>query len=196
MKHLYNTIRPVGKRAIVAIVDGEKNKHTITDENGKEVELFVDTSFSWDGKVANHTQATLLTDFKNLKAGTHVLIYHNAIHETNQLDIWVNPLTRIHAIEDSSIYFGFDGEKIICVDGYLLAERIYEDDSTEHIIAPDKRKVDNVLRIVGKPDSVDDFEIGDLAVVYKYSDYEITHNLNGRRVSVIRLKYSDCLGKA
>jgi hypothetical protein len=196
MKHLYNTIRPVGKRAIVAIVDGEKNKHTITDENGKEVELFVDTSFSWDGKVANHTQATLLTDFKNLNAGTHVLIYHNAIHETNQLDIWVNPLTRIHAIEDSSIYFGFDGEKIICVDGYLLAERIYEDDSTEHIIAPDKRQVDNVLRIVGKPDSVEDFEIGDLAVVYKYSDYEITHNLNGRRVSVIRLKYSDCLGKA
>ncbi|MFN7322691.1 MAG: hypothetical protein ACK5SP_00335, partial [bacterium] len=122
--------------------------------------------------------------------------HHNAMQETKQLDIWVNPLTRSHAIEDSSIYFGFDGEKIICVDGYLLAERIYEDDSTEHIIAPDKRKVDNVLRIVGKPDSVDDFEIGDLAVVYKYSDYEITHNLNGRRVSVIRLKYSDCLGKA
>ncbi len=58
MKHLYNTIKPVGKRAIVAIVNGEKNTHKITDENGNEVQIFVDTSFSWDGKVANHTQAT------------------------------------------------------------------------------------------------------------------------------------------
>jgi len=34
-----------------------------------------------------------------------------------------------------------------------------------------------------------------VALVHKYSDYELTHNLGGKRTSIIRLKYSDCLGK-
>jgi hypothetical protein len=52
-----------------------------------------------------------------------------------------------------------------------------------------------MMKVLKKPDSITDFEVGDIAVVYKYSDYEITHNIGGKRTSVIRLKYSDCIGR-
>jgi hypothetical protein len=195
MKHLYNTIKPVGNRAIVAVIDGEKNKHKITGEDGNEVEIFVDTSFSWDGKIAKHTQGILLTDFKNLKAGTHVLLYHNGVGDENRLDIYIDPSTSIHAVEGYSVYFGYDGGELICVDGYMIAERIYEDLNEGGMIIAEKKKKECFLKILAKPDSVTDFEVGDVALVHKYSDYELTHNLGGKRTSIIRLKYSDCLGK-
>lgn len=198
MEHLYNKIRPVGDRVIVAVKKGSKDSHIIKGENGEDIELYVDTSFSWDGKVTNQTQGVLLTDFKNLKAGTNVLLYHNAIHETNELDIRIDPVTSVHSIESGSLYFGIDGDKLICLDGFMLAERIYDEDgvSPGGIILTEKKKKDSMLKILAKPESITDFEVGDIAVVYKYSDYEMVHNIGGKMVSIIRLKYSDCLGKA
>jgi len=197
MEHLYNKIRPVGNRVIVAVKRGSKNTHTIKGDNGEDIELYMDTSFSWDGKITNHTQGVLLTDFKNLKAGTDVLLYHNAIHETNELDIYIDPVTNIHAIESNSLYFGVDGDSLICLDGFMLAERIYDEDTVSPggIILTEKKKQDSMLKILAKPESITDFEVGDIAVVYKYSDYEMVHNIGGKMVSIIRLKYSDCLGK-
>ena len=52
------------------------------------------------------------------------------------------------------------------------------------------------MKVLAKPESIEDFEVGDLAVVYKKSDYEMTHNIGGKMTKIIRLKYSDCLGKA
>jgi len=198
MQHLYNTIRPVGNRAIVAIKSGSKNSHIVTKDDGTEVELFVDTSYSWDGKISGHTQAVLLTDFKNLKAGTDVLIHHNAIDESNQLDIYVDTTTFIHAIESAFIYFGINDDKLICIDGYMIVERVYDEDTVSPggIILTEKKKQESLMKIVAKPDSIEDFEVGDIAVVYKKSDYEMTHNVGGKMTKVIRLKYSDCLGKA
>lgn len=198
MQHLYNTIRPVGTRAIVAVKNGSKNSHIVTKDDGTEVELFVDTSYSWDSKISGQTQAVLLTDFKNLKAGTDVLIHHNAIDESNQLDIYVDTTTFIHAIESSLIYFGIDGDDIHCIDGYMMVERIYDEDmvSPGGIILTEKKKQDSFMKVLAKPESIEDFEVGDIAVVYKCSDYEINHNIGGKMTKVIRLKYSDCLGKA
>lgn len=198
MQHLYNTIRPVGNRAIVAIEKGSKNSHIVTKDDGTEVELFIDTSYSWDGKVSGQTQAVLLTDFKNLKAGTDVLIHHNAIDESNQLDIYIDTTTFIHAIEDGFIYFGINDNGLVCIDGYMIVERVYDEDmvSPGGIILTEKKKHDSLMKIVAKPDSIEDFEVGDIAVVYKKSDYEMTHNVGGKMTKVIRLKYSDCLGKA
>jgi co-chaperonin GroES (HSP10) len=197
MEHLYNTIRPVGKRVIVSVKKGSKDSHIVIGPDGKEIELFVDTSYSWDGKVSNPTQATLLTDYKNLKAGTDVLVHHNAINSDNQLDIYPDTVTRLHSIEEEFVYFGFCGEEIICLDGFMIVERMYEEDtlSPGGIILTEKKKLDTMMRVVNKPDSITDFEVGDIAVVYKYSDYEITHNIGGKRSSIIRLKYSDCIGK-
>jgi co-chaperonin GroES (HSP10) len=197
MEHLYNTIRPVGKRAIVAVKSGEKNSHIIKGPNGEDIELYVDTSHSWDGKISQPTQATLLTDFKNLKAGTHVLIYHNTIQSENKLDMQPNPSTSVHAIDEDTVYFGINGDEIICLDGYMIVERVFEEDevSPGGIILTEKKKNDTMMKIINKADSITDYEVGDIAVVYKYSDYEIPHNIGGKSTNVIRLKYSDCLGK-
>lgn len=196
MEHLYNTIKPVGKRVIIAVRSGEKDTHKVVRDDGTEVELFVNTNFSWDGKIANHTQGKLLTDYKNLKAGTDVLFNHNSINDDNRMDIEPDNLTSIHAIDSNMLHFGVDGDKVICIDGFLLAERMYEEEkSYGSIILADKVKKDCMLKILDKPESITDFEVGDIAIVYKYSDYEMHHNIGGKRTSLIRLKYTDCIGK-
>lgn len=197
MKHLYNTIKPVSKRIIVAIQSGSKESHTIKDDKGNDIELYMDTSYSWDGRITNNTQGVLLTDYKNLKAGTDVLLHHNSITDDNKLDIECDHKTSIHAVDDMFIYFGINGQTLICIDGYMLAERVYEEDevSPAGIILVEKKQKESLLKIVGKPESIDDFEIGDIAIVYKKSDYEMVHNVGGKVQRIIRLKYSDCLGK-
>lgn len=197
MKQYYNTIRPVGKRAIVAIRKGAKESHKFKDKDGKDIELFVDVSYSWDGKISNPTQGILLTDYKNLKAGTDVLLHHNAVQEDNRLDIEPDIHTSIHAVEDMFLYFGIIDGSIVPVDGFMLAERIYEEDkvSPGGIILTEQKKRDTVLKILAKPDSIEDYNVGDIAIVYKYADYEMTHNIGGEMKRIIRLKYSDCLGK-
>jgi len=59
MEHLYNTIKPVGKRVVIAVRSGDKDSHKVIRDDGTEVELFVNTNYSWDGKISNHTQGTL-----------------------------------------------------------------------------------------------------------------------------------------
>ena len=51
------------------------------------------------------------------------------------------------------------------------------------------------MKVVAKASDIEDFEVGDIAVVYKKSDYEIPHNIGGKQMKLIRLKYSDCLAK-
>jgi len=196
MKHLYNKIKPVGKRAIIAIDTNSKGKHTIKGEDGKDVELYVAHEYSWDGKVSNYTQATLLTDFKNLKAGTDVLIYHNGLNDEFQLPISdIPPYIKIYTIESPFVYFGIQGEDVICLDGFMLAERIYEEPYKGNIIVTEQKKKESMLKIIGKPESITDYEIGDIAITYKYADYEVIHSVGGKQKTFIRLKHSDCLGK-
>lgn len=198
MKHLYNTIKPVGNKSIIAIDINDKGRHTFQGEDGKELELYVAHEYSWDGKVSNYTQAKLLTDFKNLKAGTDVLIYHNGLNPDFQLPINdIPPYIKVYAIESNFIYFGILDEKIVCLDGFMMAERIYEDGDVSEggILLTERKKKESMLRILAKPDSITDFEVGDIAVTYKYSDYEVIHSVGGKTQTVIRLKHSDCLGK-
>ena len=198
MNHLYNTIKPVGNRVIIAIDTNEKNKHKILADDGSEIELFINTDYSWDSKVTAYTQAVLLTDFKNLKAGCHVLIHHNSLNEGNRMDIEFKPSVRFYSIETDFVYFGLEGDEIICLDGYMLIERIYDEDTVSPggILLIEKKKEDSMFKVIGKPDSIIDFEVGDIAIAYKYSDYEINCNINGKMQKVIRLKYTDCLAKA
>lgn len=196
MEHLYNTIKPVGKRVVIAVRSGEKDSHKVIRDDGTEVELFVNTNYSWDGKISNHTQGLLLTDFKNLKAGTNVLFNHNSITDEYKLDIEPDNLTSVYAIDAHMLHFGVKDDQVICIDGFMLAERMYEEEEKfGSIILADKKKKDCMLKILAKPESVTDFEVGDIAVVYKYSDYEMTHNIGGKRTTLIRLKYTDCIGK-
>lgn len=190
-------MKPVGRKVLIAIDTNEKNKHKITKEDGTEIELFVDTSYSWDSRLTAYTQAVLLTDYKNLKAGTDVLIHHNALNESNEMDLNYSPSIKFHAIDDHFVYFGVKGDEIICIDGYMIVDRVYDEDTVSPggILLVEKKKQDSLMKIVKKPDSITDFEVGDIAVTFKYSDYEVNCRINGKMQKIIRLKYSDCLGK-
>ena len=199
MKHLYNKIKPVGRRVIVLVdIDGKKS-HNLDLGNGKSVSLEIATEYSWDGRVTGLTQGILLTDYKNLKAGMYVLAHHSSMGDECEMDYEGIPHGhKLFSIEENFIYFGADEEKLIPLDGYMLAERLYEPEPVSKfgiILISEPVKIPNKLKILAKPDSIIDFEVGDIAVTYKYSDYEMTHNLNGKQETIIRLKYSDCLAK-
>lgn len=199
MKHLYNKIKPVGRRVIVLVdIDGKKS-HNLDLGNGKSVSLEIATEYSWDGRVTGLTQGILLTDYKNLKAGMYVLAHHSSMGDECEMDYEGIPHGhKLFSIEENFIYFGADEEKLIPLDGYMLAERLYEPEPVSKfgiILVSEPVKIPNKLKILAKPDSITDFEVGDIAVTYKYSDYEMTHNLNGKQETIIRLKYSDCLAK-
>ena len=199
MKHLYNKIKPVGRRVIVLVdIDGKKS-HNLDLGNGKSVSLEIATEYSWDGRVTGLTQGILLTDYKNLKAGMYVLAHHSSMGDECELVHEGIPHGhKLFSIEENFIYFGADEEKLIPLDGYMLAERLYEPEPVSKfgiILVSEPVKIPNKLKILAKPDSITDFEVGDIAVTYKYSDYEMTHNINGKQETIIRLKYSDCLAK-
>jgi hypothetical protein len=199
MKHLYNKIKPVGRRVIVLVdIDGKKS-HNLDLGNGKSVSLEIATEYSWDGRVTGLTQGILLTDYKNLKAGMYVLAHHSSMGDECELVHEGIPHGhKLFSIEENFIYFGADEEKLIPLDGYMLAERLYEPEPISKfgiILVSEPVKIPNKLKILAKPDSITDFEVGDIAVTYKYSDYEMTHNINGKQETIIRLKYSDCLAK-
>lgn len=199
MKHLYNKIKPVGRRAIVLVDVDEKKSHKIDLGDGKSTELYLANEYSWDSRVTNHTQGVLLTDFKNLKAGMYVLVHHNSMGDECELAYPGIPEGhKIFAVESGFIYFGVDGDKVIPLDGYMLVERMYKPEPVSKfgiILTAEPEKIDNKLKIIAKPDSITDFEVGDIAITYKYSDYEMNHNIGGKQQSIVRLKYSDCLAK-
>lgn len=199
MKHLYNKIKPVGRRVIVLVdIDGKKS-HNLDLGNGKSVSLEIATEYSWDGRVTGLTQGILLTNYKNLKAGMYVLAHHSSMGDECELVHEGIPHGhKLFSIEENFIYFGADEEKLIPLDGYMLAERLYEPEPVSKfgiILISEPVKIPNKLKILAKPDSITDFEVGDIAITYKYSDYEMTHNINGKQETIIRLKYSDCLAK-
>lgn len=192
MKELYNKIKPVGNRVIVLVDVQEKETHSFTKEDGTTGKLYMANEYSWDSRVTNFTQGVLLTDYKNLKAGVHVLAHHNSMGDECELsDSRIPSGHKLFSIESVFVYFGIDGEEIIPVDGYLLADRLYVEQSS--IIETEKVKIPNKLRIKAVPDSVSGIKVGDVVITYIYSDYEMTHNVNGKVENIIRLKYDDCL---
>jgi len=191
---MFNTIKPIKGRVIVC--PQSKESHIIKNEKGEDVELYMDNTYNWDSRVTNSTHGLLMTDYKNLKAGTYVIYNHKTISDENKLDIEYNG-SPIHSIEEYLIYFGVDGDEIICLDGMMMVERVYDEDTVSPggIILVEKKKQDSLMKVVAKASDIEDFEVGDIAVVYKKSDYEIPHNIGGKQMKLIRLKYSDCLAK-
>lgn len=197
MKHLFNKIKPVGNRTIVITNTNQKKEHSFTKEDGTEGSLYIANEYSWDSRVTNFTQGTLLNDFKNLKAGTDVLVHHNSMGNECELDISDTPKGhKIFAVDAHFIYFGIKDKKLIPVNGNMLVERLYEPEDVSAggiVLTLEPIKIKNKVRIIAVPESITDYKVGDVAIIYPFADYAMTHNVNGKIEEVIRLKYSDCL---
>ena len=121
MKHLYNKIKPVGRRVIILSNPDEKKNHKLNVGDGKTINLEIAVDYSWDSRVTNITQGILLTDYKNLKAGTYVLAHHSSMGDECELDYNSIPRDyKMFSVEEQFVYFGFKDGQIIPIDGYLL----------------------------------------------------------------------------
>ena len=106
------------------------------------------------------------------------------------------PGYKIFAVDAHFIYFGIEGDKLIPVNGCMLVERLYEPEDVSKggiIMTTERVQIKNKVRILAVPDSITDYKVGDVAIMYPHSDYMMTHNVNGKIEEIIRLKYSDCL---
>ena len=194
MKELYNQIKPGKNRAIILVDVDEKSTHEFKKEDGSVGKLYVANEYSWDSRVTNFTQGVLLSDFKNLKAGTYVLVHHKSMGDECEIsDKRIGQGYKAFAVEQMFIYFGIVNKKLVPIDGYMLVERMYVPQSS--ILETEMVKIPNKFKILAVPKSITDFKVGDIAITYVHSDYEMNHNVNGKNETAIRLKYDDCLAK-
>lgn len=156
-----------------------------------DIELYIGSEYSWDGRVSNNTSGILLHDFKEAPKGSVVIFNHRATEQENEID------DKIFLIDDAFIYFYLDNSEPVPFSGYFLISRIekkkYE---SELVHIPDgwnETYYDNIFTIKGVPRGHSVFNKGQQVIAYKFSDYEIPYAVNGVHDSVIRLKEDDIL---
>lgn len=177
-------------KALVLVDPEAKSKKKINTPMG-EVELYIASEYSWDGRVSSSTSGILLEDFKDAPKGSVVIFNHRATTQDNEID------DKIFLIDDAFIYFYLDGNDPVPFGGYFLISRIKKKKYESKLVhIPDgwnEDNYDNIFRIEKTPRGCTEFRAGQQVIAYRYSDYEIPYAVNGSHASVIRLKEDDIL---
>jgi hypothetical protein len=183
MKLLHN-------RALVLVDPNAKSNKKINTPFG-EIDLYIGSDYSWDGRISNSTSGILLHDFKEAPKGSVVIFNHRATTQDNEID------DKIFLIDDAFIYFYLDNGQPVPFNGYFLISRIAKKKYTSELVhIPDgwnDTYYDNIFTIEKTPRGNDTFHKGQQVIAYKFSDYEIPYAVEGTHSNVIRLKEDDIL---
>ena len=194
IEQLYNKIKPVGKKMIIAVDEEAKNVHRI---KGTDKILYISKEYSWDRKKSAPTMGICMTDCGDAVAGDIVLIHHNATTVATFLDIPQNTGNyKIHSVESDLVFFAIRDKRIICLNDYMIAERLYyplEQTATGLVVSSEQKQIEQRLKIVATPEYIRDFGPDDVIVCYKFSDYEVNYN-DGEDKYLIRVRERDIVG--
>jgi hypothetical protein len=183
MKLLHN------KALVLVDPDAKSNKKVQTPMG--EIDLYIGSEYSWDGRVSNSTSGILLETFKEAPKGAVVIFNHRATTQDNEID------NKVFLIDEAFIYFYIDGNNPIPFSGHFLISRIKKQKYQSKLVhIPDgwnEESYDNLFRIERVPKGHDVFHEGQKVITHKFSDYEIPYAVNGVHSSVIRLKEDDIL---
>lgn len=167
-----------------------KSKKKINTPMG-EIDLYIASEYSWDGRVSHNTSGILLDDFKGAPKGSIVIFNHRATTQDNEIE------NKVFLIDEPFIYFYLDNGNPIPFDGHFLISRIAKRKyNSELVHIPDgwnETNYDNVFKIERTPRGNSNFNAGQIVIAHKFSDYEIPYAVNGIHSSVIRLKEDDIL---
>lgn len=194
-----------GQRVIVAVNPYQKEVHSIDMPDGSQLELYVGSKFSEDGKVSKPTLGRVISDCEDIQAGDMALFAHVVISDDKWLDVkgYTKGNERMYAIDKSSIIFVIRQNEdkkeaeLIPVNDNILCERMYfpEEVSPGGIILDlEPKKMEDRVRILKVPYDMEDVKEGDVVLMYKFSDYEVKYVYNNKQQEAIRIKHRDILG--
>lgn len=167
-----------------------KSKKKVSTPMG-EIDLYIASEYSWDGRVSHNTSGILLQEFKGAPKGSIVIFNHRATTQDNEID------NKVFLIDEAFIYFYIDNNEPIPFDGYFLISRIEKKKYTSELVhIPDgwnETNYDNIFTIKRTPKGHTDFHEGQTVIAHKFSDYEIPYAVNGIHSTAIRLKEDDIL---
>ncbi len=144
-----------------------------------------------DGKVANPVIAEVIAedaDYPHIQKGDYLVLNHNVINNPATILFQEDGFRTFVIDRDKSILgkLGKEGEVIPLCEN-ILAERIYEQPLISLIITPEayKKTEENKVMIIAVSPEARDVNAGDIAITYKYSDYECSYTINGERRTAI-----------
>lgn len=192
MVNIYNTIRPIGRKMIVAVDTEAKNVHRI---KGTDKVLYIQKEYSWDRKKSAPTMGICVTDCGDVVAGDIILIHHNATSDATYLGI-DHDNYKLHSVETDLVFFALRDGKPVCLNDYILAERLYypmEESSSGLVLSAEQKQIPRRLKVVSTPEYIREYGEGDIIVVYDFSDYEVNYN-DGEDKYIIRVRERDIIG--
>lgn len=188
-----------GSDTALVWVDPEDKRYYNIHTGNVDTKLWLYNEANKDGRVAQPTTGIILScSCDTVREGDYVLFHHNACMSTQLVK--EEDGKKLYRISVSLImgkcpHIPEKMEDISPVYPSVFVDRMYEDLSTKHIVAPFKSKKVNYMKVWSVPAEIKDVKKGNTVVVYDKSDYEMNYNLNGSFSTIIKVNYeADIIG--
>lgn len=193
------SVRINGEETAIVTINTEDKRYYNLHTGNKDGKLWLYNEANSDGRIAQPTTGIIVASSSGkFKKGWYVVFHHNACI-SNQL-ISESGTEKMYRISEILI-MGYcvkppkDKGDLLPVYPNIFVERMFINNSTEHIIDPINRKQKNYMKVIKKPKKMLDIKVGDVIVVYDKSDYEMNYDLNGYFETVIKVDYEkDVIG--
>lgn len=172
----------------------QREQHSFLMPDGTRKAFYLGAKYGEDNKKSKLTMAQVVTECDELKVGDVVLFTHLVIRDDKEVQHEDYPGTeKLYLIDKSSVSFYIREEEICPVGDNLLCERLYYPEEVSPggiILSYEKKQVENRLRVLKVPPGIDEVKEGDVVVVYKFSDYELSFNYSNTEKTIIRCLFS------
>lgn len=189
---------PKKKHIIVKSFPEQKETHRITCDDGRVIDLFIGRKYGENEREINPSVCEVMfkgEDVEQVKIGDLIIVHHNMLK---------NEAARVEKNDDHELYSLYannmiyaiidkDNGTLTPVFGNCIAERIAVEEKSS-IVSATPTTEDMKFKITSIPLDFTDVSNGDTVLCYKYSDYEMVYNFNGRENRAIRIWKDDILG--
>jgi co-chaperonin GroES (HSP10) len=192
-------------RVIVAVDKDERDMYDIVTPGG--LLLTMRKKYGFDGKVCNPSMGYVLLTHKDetqFKKGDTILCSHIAFirdsggYSYGQIPVDHDGLS-VYSLETNTnlIYLKIDYEgNPYPLSGFLTVERIPIIHDTTLLIPDSAAKTEPMkFKVLQAGEECGDLKSGDIILAEKYGDVEVNYIFNKTERMVIRMRYSDVIGK-
>jgi hypothetical protein len=191
---------PKKKHIIVKSFPEQKETHRITCDDGKVIDLFIGRKYGDNDREINPSVCEVLfigEGVEQLQVGDLLIVHHNLLkNDASKIEKNTDENYEIISlVADNMIYAIINKEdgSLTPVFGNCIAERIIVEEKSTLFTTTQKTE-DLKFKIISIPLDFTDVNAGDTVLCYKYSDYEMVYNFNGRENRAIRIWKDDILG--
>ncbi len=193
-------MHPLKSKVLVSVNLTQKSDYEIELIEG--VNIWMDSNFGADGRIASPSVAMVVEpgeSVEGLLKGDFILCHHNAFNMGSLSGNLVGNTGEkdengfaLFVINPDMIYIRIREGVLMPMDGYMIAERIKQEQKS--VIIVESKNEPCRFKVLNVGEGCEPVKEGDIVHCFKFSDYEIVYNLDKKRHSVIRIKIDDVLG--